>query len=152
MQNKTLIAVVAALVLLTLGYLLISRSNNPAAAPAVAPHGALTTQALSKQPAVTATSGPTFKMGTPVAVPASAQFDSAEFTSTSKYPVITGTANVPKVGIIVNNAAGTGLMGSDISVIDGHWSYRVSVALKRGTYTVVLSGGEKDASATLTVQ
>jgi hypothetical protein len=100
-------------------------------------------------------SQPTIQMGTPILTkPAQAAFDSTTFTSSSTYPVVTGTAsNTKKVGIVINNSKDLGLVGTwEIPVIDGHWSYAVSVALPPDKYTVLLFLGSKNvSSAKLTV-
>ncbi len=92
------------------------------------------------------------KFGTPVMVKAFARFDTNSAVSTSAYPKITGTANVPEIGIIVNNSSGKGIVGTDkISVEGGHWSYTIPVELAPGTYTVELYGGPALVTSSLVV-
>jgi hypothetical protein len=79
-------------------------------------------------------------------VPAFAEFDSLAFTSTSTYPVVTGTANTPRVGIVINNSKDVGVVGTwEVPVVSGHWSYATSVALTPGSYTLLLFIGAKNA-------
>ncbi len=93
---------------------------------------------------------PTVTVGTPTATgvkPVTA-FDSSSLASTSSYPVITGTANVPSIGVIIKDNKGVGIVGtSNISVVNGHWSYADSVSLRPGNYTVVLYVGKTVTAA-----
>lgn len=157
MKNNVIFGVLAIIIVGIGAYVLM----QPKAAPAIPEEVAATatTTATATVPAslpvvVDAKSKPTFSVGptTKTVVPANAAFDSATITTTDSYPTITGTANVPEVGIIINNSKGEGLVGTgEIKVENGRWAYSTSVLLPPGTYTLVLFGGAKVANAQLTV-
>ena len=87
-----------------------------------------------------------------VTVKKDAEFDAPTILSAAARPIVTGTANVDHVGLIIVDSAGVGLSGSwEIPVQDGHWKYVSTIALKPGSYTLQLIGGEAIVIAGLTV-
>lgn len=153
MKNNVILGVLA-IIIVGIGAYVLSR---PKAVPTPAIEQevvAATTTPETPQKLVTKKSEPTFSVGptTKTSVSAKAAFDSSTISTSDNYPTITGTANVPEVGIIINNSKGEGLVGTgEITVENGHWSYSSSVHLPPGTYTLVLFGGAKVMNAQLTV-
>ena len=154
MKNNVILGVVALIIVLGGAYFLLHPQRVPAPAIEQEVVVATTTPETPQKP-VAKKSEPTFSVGptTKTAVSAKAAFDSNTITTTDSYPTITGTANVPEVGIIINNSKGDGLVGTgEIKVEDGHWTYSSSVPLPAGTYTLVLFGGAKVMNAQLVVK
>lgn len=156
MKNNVILGVVA-IVIVGIGAYMLTRPKA-VTAPALVEEEVVattTTSAPTTTPTAADTkSQPTFSVGptTKTVTAAVASFDKSTITTTDSYPTITGTANVPEVGIIINNNKGEGLVGTgEIKVENGHWSYSTSVLLPPGTYTVMLYGGAKVVSAQLTV-
>ena len=158
MNTKTAIGIIIAIVILVGAFFLL---HKPVAAPALPPaavgtstptQGAPTTTPLSAIP--TASSDPhkpSVTVGTPKPV-LMAAFDQGSLVSTSMHPALSGTANTNRVGIVVDNAQGVGIVGSsDVPVANGKWSYTVPLGLNPGTYTVHLLGGDKEVKAQLVV-
>lgn len=153
MNTKAAIGLVAAIIVLAGAFFITHRTEAPAAfapeattTPVVTPTGSSTPiKALPGVPNVTQTA-----VVTPGAAPSGpkkaariANYDTSSLTSTSAHPVITGTANVSTVGIVLIDPKGVGIAGSsDIPVVNGHWSFPVPQALKSGSYTVHLIGGD----------
>ena len=155
MKNNVLIGVVALIIVLGGAYFLLQPQSVPA--PVIEQEvvvAATTTTPEAPQKPAAKKSEPTFSIGptTKTVVSAKAAFDSSTISTSDNYPTITGTANVPEVGIIINNSKGEGLVGTgEITVENGHWSYSTSVLLPPGTYIVMLYGGAKVVNAQLTV-
>ncbi len=154
MKNNVILGVLA-IIIVGIGAYVLSRPKA-APAPAIEQEAVAATTTTPEAPVkpVAKRSEPTFSVGptTKTSVSAKAAFDSSTITTTDSYPTITGTANVPEVGIIINNSKGEGLVGTgEITVENGHWSYSSSVHLPPGTYTLVLFGGAKVMNAQLTV-
>lgn len=164
MNNKVAIGLVAAIIVIGVAFVAFQKhlpetvqiplGNTPAATttePApeatntsspAATSGA-TTPAPSQGPVVTQVSS------TPVRL---ATFDQLTFTTSSTHPVVTGKANVKTVGIVLDDPKGVGIAGSfEIPVEEGHWSFSVPQALKPGTYTLHLIGGDNKVDAKLVV-
>lgn len=154
MKNNVLIGVVALIIVLGGAYLLLRPQSVPAPVTEQEVVAATTTPEAPEK-ATTKKSEPTFVVGptTKTVVAAKAAFDKSTITTTDNYPTVTGTANVPEVGIIINNSKGEGLVGTgEIKVENGHWTYSSSVRLPAGTYTLVLFGGAKVMNAQLVVK
>ena len=154
MKNNVILGVLAIVIIGIGGYMLTQPKAVTAPALVEEEVVASTTVQTPVTPAVDKKSQPTFSVGptTKTVTAAVASFDKSTITTTDSYPTITGTANVPEVGIIINNSKGEGLVGTgEITVENGHWSYSSSVHLPPGTYTLVLFGGAKVMNAQLTV-
>ena len=154
MKNNVLIGVGALIIVLGGAYFLLQPQSVPAPAIEQEVVIAATTTPEAPQKIETKKSEPTFSVGptTKTVVSVKAAFDSSTITTPDSYPTITGTANVPEVGIIINNSKGEGLVGTgEITVENGHWSYSSSIFLPPGTYTIALYGGAKVVNAQLTI-
>lgn len=154
MKNNVIFGVLAVIIVGAGAYMLMQPKAVTAPALVEEEVVASTTVQTPVTPAVDKKSQPTFNVGptTKTVTAAVASFDKSTITTTDSYPTITGTANVPEVGIIINNNKGEGLVGTgEIKVENGHWSYSTSVLLPPGTYTVMLYGGAKVVNAQLTV-
>lgn len=103
---------------------------------------------LQAQLAVLQGTSPTFTF---TYVPAKAAFDLRSYTSVSTYPTLSGTANVENVFIVINTDKGVGLVGTEVPVEKGHWTYQSVVGLPVGYYTVQLFGGSVVQTRTLSV-
>jgi hypothetical protein len=154
MKNNVILGVLAVIIVGAGAYMLMQPKAVTAPALVEEEVVASTTVQTPVTPAVDKKSQPTFSVGptTKTVTSAVASFDKSTITTTDSYPTITGTANVPEVGIIINNSKGEGLVGTgEITVENGHWSYSTSVMLPPGTYIVMLYGGAKVVNAQLTV-
>jgi len=79
--------------------------------------------------------------------------DARALVSTSTYPMITGTANVPKVGVVISRSNDVDVVGSfEIPVVTGHWTYYVPAPLVPATYKLRLFGGATTTSAALVIK
>ena len=163
MNTKVAVGLVGAVILVVVGYFL---ANRPVAPIAPQTTGTSTTTASeqvigaptslagvgadAQHASAPKTSAPKITVGSGLYV----RFDSYNMVTGSDHPSYTGTANVPKVTIVVVNSAGVGIAGSqDIPVIDGKWEYSAPPALAPGTYTIQLSffGLDHPAVAKVTV-
>lgn len=157
MNTKVALVVIAVLAVLAIGLSFLRSTPMPAPTSTLNQNSAAsTTSPVSPPQATGARSQSNFNIGT-TSVEITrlfALFDSSSFTSTSPYPTITGTANVSKVGIIINNSENVGIVGTaEIPVKQGHWSYSCSVALPPGTYTLIAFVGKNvTETAKLTVK
>jgi hypothetical protein len=160
MNNKATLGLVAAIIILVGAYVLF---NKPAAAPAIAPAVATSTDAAATTspvstkplPASPATGAPaiTVKPAAVVPVVFVAAFDRASLTSSAARPLLTGTTNVTTVSVVLDDQNGKGMAGSsDIAAVNGHWSYSAPQLLTPGVYRVHLFfAGNKEIVEHLTV-
>ncbi len=142
MNIKVILGITAAIVILVIGFLLLRPKTAlvPLSASPAEQNAIASTTSQTSQPQQTkSNAGITSPLKITVSI---ARFDAISFFSTSTYPTISGIANTPKVGVIINDSKGKGIVGtSEIPVTRGHWFYSTSVALVPGTYTLVLFVG-----------
>lgn len=160
MKTNVAIGLILALCVLVIGFFALN--PRTASGPLVAPaeQNTATSAPTVAKPSVSNTPAapsakPTFTQGavTVKKEAAVASFEEVTMVTTERYPTIKGTANVPRVGIILYNSEGTGLVSTDqIAVENGHWSYNTSVMLPPDTYTIELYGGAKVVTAHVTVK
>jgi len=103
---------------------------------------------LQAQLAARTGSQPTFSFTTPAKV---VTFDQRIYTSTSHNPEVGGSATVPSVFVIIRNDKFEGLVGTEMEVVNGTWTYKSVVALPSGYYTVDVFGGDTVVTRTLHV-
>jgi hypothetical protein len=155
MDTKATLAAIVVVVVLIIGFFLLrpTSTSTPVNAPAQNSTASSTPQtsesATSTNPQSTTGTG-----AIKVSADSIALFSASSFTSTSTYPTVTGIANTSKVGIIIDNSKGVGLVGTaSIPVVGAVWSYSSPVALTPGTYTLVLFVGKTiTQTASLTVR
>ena len=157
MNTKVAFTIAAIIVVLLVALFLLHPENAPVST------GTSTSNVIASSTTSASLTKPThtqpplaIKVGTTTLnnFPVSALFDSSSYVSTSTYPTVTGTANVPQVGVIINNSKNVGVVGTwDIPVTQGHWSYSCSVKLPPGSYTaIVFVGKTVTETAKLTVR
>lgn len=160
MNNKAAIGLVAGIIVLALAYFVLNRpTSEPTGLPvATTTPTAATTSATA--PGATGIAAPVRSTpSTGIQIQSEAArptrivaFDTASLTSTATRPRVTGTANVTSVALVFENAEGVGIASSsNIPVVAGRWSYAAPQALKPGTYTLHLIGGESTVIAKLVV-
>lgn len=165
MKTKVAIGLVVAICVLGVGYLALqprtasspveiptdehTATTTPTPTPAAAVTPSVTNNSASSIAKPTITTGPV----TTKTEPAVAQFADTNMVTTENYPTFGGTANVPRVAIIIYNSDGAGLVSTDqIMVENGRWSYNTSIMLPPDTYTIELYGGAKVVKTTLEVK
>jgi len=103
---------------------------------------------LQAQLAARTGSQPTFSFATPAKA---VTFDQRSYTSISHNPEVGGSATVPSVFVIIRNDKFEGLVGTEMEVVNGTWTYKSVVALPSGYYTVDVFGGDAVVTRTLHV-
>lgn len=111
---------------------------------------ALTAQVTELQAQLASLGGskPTFTFARPAN---RATFDQRSYTSISHNPEVGGSANVSSVFVIIRNVKFEGLVGTEVPVTNGAWTYKSVVALPSGYYTVDVFGGDTVATRNLHV-
>lgn len=145
MDTKATLAAVVVVAVLIVGFFLVRPTSTPTSVNVPGQNSTASSTSQTSESATTSTKPPSTTQTAAIQVSEGsiALFSASSFTSTSTYPTVTGIANTAKVGIIVNNSKGVGIVGTaDIPVVQGNWSYSTSVALTPGTYTLVLFVGK----------
>lgn len=152
MNTKVILGILAAIIIVVAGYFALRPKAS--VAPVVVPAVATSTQTSAVQPTPQVpakdSSKPTFAFGSTTV--STVAVDKESLTSTSSNPIITGTSNAKKVGVVVSDSKGVGIVGAfELPVVNGHWSYAVSVALVPGDYSVTVLGDAVSAIAQLKI-
>lgn len=153
MNTKAAIGLLAAVIILGGAFFFTHRAAAPA--PVLVAPLASTTDTIPTPSTATPTTpikAPEAPTKAPTGKKHIGAFDSATFTTASAHPRITGTANVSEVQVVIINSEGVGIVGGmHVPVVDGHWQFISTLALKPGTYTLQLGGVDTLVSATLVV-